>query len=93
MDINPYDAIVVGSGATGGIAALTLAEQGKKVLIIEAGAQLTRKEASNYEPKATFDRVSGVLSKKYAKQSKHTLRRLFLFEQSQRILAFERSFC
>ena len=40
MDINPYDAIVVGSGATGGIAALTLAEQGIKVLVIEAGPKL-----------------------------------------------------
>jgi len=30
LDISPYDAIVVGSGATGGIAALTLAEQGDK---------------------------------------------------------------
>jgi len=37
LDISPYDAIVVGSGATGGIAALTLAEQGVKVLVIEAG--------------------------------------------------------
>ena len=37
MDISPYEAIVVGSGATGGIAALTLAEQGIKVLVIEAG--------------------------------------------------------
>ena len=40
MDISPYDAIVVGSGATGGIAALTLAEQGIKVLVIEAGPQI-----------------------------------------------------
>ena len=43
MDIIPYDAIVVGSGATGGIAALTLAEQGIKVLVIEAGSQIQRK--------------------------------------------------
>ena len=42
MDISPYEAIVVGSGATGGIAALTLAEQGIKVLVIEAGPQVKR---------------------------------------------------
>ncbi len=69
--LNPYDAIVVGSGATGGIAALTLAELGKKVLVIEAGPQIKRKEAINDEPKATFNRLSGLLSKKHAKQSQH----------------------
>ena len=58
MDISPYDAIVVGSGATGGIAALTLAEQGIKVLIIEAGPQVKRDEASNHEPKSTLKRLS-----------------------------------
>ena len=34
MDISPYDAIVVGSGATGGIAALTLAEKGLSLIHI-----------------------------------------------------------
>ena len=53
LDISPYDAIVVGSGATGGIAALTLAEQGIKVLVIEAGPKISRVEASNYEPNNT----------------------------------------
>ena len=48
MDISPYDAIVVGSGATGGTAALSLAEQGIKVLVIDAGPILERFEASNY---------------------------------------------
>ena len=71
MDINPYDAIVVGSGATGGIAALTLAEQGIKVLVIEAGPKIKRLEASNYEPKSTLKRLSGVLTKKHTKQSQH----------------------
>ena len=71
MDINPYDAIVVGSGATGGVAALTLAQQGIRVLIIEAGPHIKRNEASTYEPKDTFRRLTGILSKKHANQSKH----------------------
>ncbi len=71
MNINPYDAIVVGSGATGGIAALTLAEQGIKVLVIEAGPQVKRNEASNHEPISTLKRVSGVLTKKHSKQCQH----------------------
>ena len=71
MDINPYDAIVVGSGATGGIAALTLAEQGIKVLVIEAGPKIKRLEASNYEPKSTLKRLSGVLTKKHSNQCQH----------------------
>ena len=71
MDINSYDAIIVGSGATGGIAALTLAEQGIKVLVIEAGPKIKRLEASNTEPKSTFKRLSGVLTKKHANQCQH----------------------
>jgi len=71
LDISPYDAIVVGSGATGGIAALTLAEQGIKVLVIEAGPQVKRYEASNLEPKSTLKRLSGVLTKKHANQCQH----------------------
>ena len=71
MDINPYDAIVVGSGATGGIAALTLAEQGIKVLVIEAGPKIKRLEASNYEPKSTLKRITGVLTKKHSNQCQH----------------------
>jgi len=71
LDISPYDAIVVGSGATGGIAALTLAEQGIKVLIIEAGPQVKRDEASNHEPKSTLKRLSGVITKKHANQCQH----------------------
>ena len=71
MDINPYDAIVVGSGATGGIATLTLAEQGIRVLVVEAGPEIKRDEASSNEPKDTLTRLSGIVSKKHANQSQH----------------------
>ena len=71
MDINPYDAIVVGSGATGGVATLTLAEQGIRVLVIEAGPEIKRDEASSNEPKDTLTRLSGIVSKKHANQSQH----------------------
>ena len=71
MDLNPYDAIIVGTGATGGIAALTLAEQGIKVLMIEAGPFLKREEAYSNEPLDTFKRACGFISKKHKNQIQH----------------------
>ncbi len=47
---NVYDAIVVGSGAAGGMAAYVLTAQGMKVLLLEAGKQLdTTKELKSLE--------------------------------------------
>ncbi len=71
MDLNPYDAIIVGTGATGGMAALTLAEQGIKVLMIEAGPFLKREEAYSKEPLDTFKRACGFISKKHKNQIQH----------------------
>ena len=71
MNLDNYEAIVVGSGATGGLAALSLAEQGIKVLVIEAGQHLDRKEASNNEPQATLQRISKIISKKHSAQIQH----------------------
>ncbi len=71
MDIGPFEAIVVGSGANGGMAALTLAQQGIKVLIIEAGPSIQRKAASSNEPLDTIKRVSALLSRKHQNQAQH----------------------
>ena len=71
MDIRPFEAIVVGSGATGGIAALTLAQIGIKVLVIEAGPYKKRSEASAKEPLNTINRVSSFITKKHKNQIHH----------------------
>src|SRR6266480_318637 len=45
-----YDAIVVGSGATGGWAAKQLAEAGLKVALLEAGRAVSPKEFTEHVP-------------------------------------------
>ena len=39
--MNEYDAIIIGTGAAGGIVACVLAEAGKHVLLLERGAALS----------------------------------------------------
>jgi choline dehydrogenase-like flavoprotein len=59
-----YDAIVVGSGATGGFAAKELAERGLEVLVLEAGPYLKEK-LFHAEPHAksvgSLSRIAGAL--------------------------------
>ncbi len=71
LSLDNFDAIVIGSGATGGTAALTLAELGVKVLVIEAGPELTSKEALGSEPLNTFKRVKRILCGQNKIQSQH----------------------
>ena len=71
MNLSPYEAIVVGSGATGGVAALTLAEKGIKVLVIEAGPNLNANQALGSEPINTINRIGGIINGTHRKQAQH----------------------
>lgn len=50
---NPYDAIIIGSGAGGGTLALHLARAGKRILILERGPFLPQ-EKLNWDTSAVF---------------------------------------
>ena len=67
----PWDAIVVGSGASGGVAAMTLAEGGARVLVVEAGPDLTSTEAFGSEPGNLLRRIVGLTSGSHRRQSQH----------------------
>ncbi len=71
MPEKPFEVIVIGSGATGGVAALTFAEAGIRVLVVEAGPQLTSEQALGKEPLNTFRRVTSLISETHKKQAQH----------------------
>ena len=71
MSNKSYEAIVIGSGATGGVAALTLAKEGVKVLVIEAGPKLEAMEALGSEPSNTLKRLWCLLSGTHRIQAQH----------------------
>lgn len=50
---NDYDVIIIGSGAGGGTMAYTLADTGKKILLLEQGSFLPR-EKRNWDPHFVF---------------------------------------
>ncbi len=71
--VNPktiYDAIVVGSGATGGIAAKELSQRGLKVLVLEAGRDISPSDLAN-GPKEMAKRVYNLLTKEQGVQAQH----------------------
>ena len=68
---NPYEVIIIGSGATGGMAALTMAKAGLRVLVIERGPELEIDQANGTEPCMTIRRLIGASTGKYQNQPQH----------------------
>lgn len=75
MNISPaapvYDAIVVGAGATGGVAAKTLAERGLTVLVLDAGPQLTPEVALGNSISNSVQRLRNLTTRKQSFQALH----------------------
>lgn len=71
-DNDVYDAVIVGSGATGGWAAKELTEAGMKVALLEAGSPVTPDQFGEhvqpYETKYRFKRPNGVASPEIARR-------------------------
>jgi choline dehydrogenase-like flavoprotein len=65
------DAVVVGSGATGGVAAMVLAEAGLQVLVLEAGPQRQANRAFGSEPLNSLRRLASLSSGRQRLQGHH----------------------
>jgi len=68
---NPYEVIIIGSGATGGMAALTMAKAGIRALVIERGPELELKQAKGTEPCNMIRRLIGLTTGNYQNQPQH----------------------
>ncbi len=66
-----YDAIVIGAGATGGVAAHVLAQQGLSVLVLDAGPQLSPQVIKTPSIVQGLMRIFNLASQKQSYQALH----------------------
>jgi choline dehydrogenase-like flavoprotein len=68
---DPYDAIVVGSGATGGVAAKELSERGLRVLVLEAGRAVDPQRDRPHPVQAAAKRLVSLATRRHSYQATH----------------------
>lgn len=73
-----YDVIIVGSGATGGWATKTLTERGLRVLLLEAGSPLLKKNISH-----TQQRLLQLLNRKIGNHQSNEIQDRIAHERQQ----------